>query len=60
MPFWRGSESQRPIYLVLLYETIIINSDVIDWECDVYHAWEGRETAYEVFFFWKSYRKDTT
>lgn len=29
----------------MLYDTIIINSDVIDWECAaVYHAWERRET----------------
>jgi hypothetical protein len=59
MPFCRGSESQRSIYLIVLYDTIIIDSDVIDWECAVYHAGERRETAYQVFFFFKSCRGKT-
>jgi hypothetical protein len=41
--------SHRGQFTLSCFMTIIINSDVIDWEYTVYHAWE-RQTAYEVFF----------
>jgi hypothetical protein len=41
----------------VLYDTIIVDSDFIDWECAVYHARERRETAYEVFFFGNPIKK---